>query len=155
MLRRRLVAIVGLLVLPALCVATARLFPAMLYAVIGPLPTVVGVPLHAGVDQLVTLLAPVRDGLTWIDVESGKRFGKRFSAATIAERTQICDDICYVPRAKPDFQAAARFFDQIRDLTASGFYTTDAGMKDLQYVGNVPLAKFDGPPAEVLRKLGL
>jgi hypothetical protein len=28
-------------------------------------------------------------------------------------------------------------------------------MKDIGYVGNVPLASFDGPPTEVLRKLGL
>jgi gluconate 2-dehydrogenase gamma chain len=100
-------------------------------------------------------LVRVRGGLTWLDVESGKRFGKRYAALTDQERTLICDDICYLPKAKPEFQAAARFFDQVRDLTAAGFYTTDAGMKDLQYVGNVPLAKFDGPPPEVLRKLGL
>ncbi len=100
-------------------------------------------------------LVRVRGGLAWLDVESQRRFARRFTALTLAERTQICDDICFLPKAKPEFQAAARFFDQIRDLTASGFYTTDAGMKDLQYIGNVPLAKFDGPPPEVLRHLGL
>jgi gluconate 2-dehydrogenase gamma chain len=126
-----------------------------------PSATTVGVPAYineyvsAPYDWAERALVRVRGGLTWIDVESGKRFGKRFSAATVAERTLICDDICYLPKAKTDFQAAARFFDQIRDLTASAFYTTDAGMKDLQYVGNVPLAKFDGPPPEVLRRLGL
>jgi len=36
-----------------------------------------------------------------------------------------------------------------------GFYTTPAGMKDIQYLGNVPLTKFDGPPAEVLNYLKL
>ncbi len=100
-------------------------------------------------------LVRVRGGLVWLDVESQRRFARRFTALTVAERTQICDDICFLPKAKPEFQAAARFFDQIRDLTASGFYTTDAGMKDLQYVGNVPLAKFEGPPPHVLRHLGL
>ena len=126
-----------------------------------PSASTVGVPAYineyvsAPYDWAERALVRVRGGLTWIDVESGKRFGKRFSAATTTERTQICDDICFLPKAKPEFQAASRFFDQIRDLTASGFYTTDAGMKDLQYIGNVPLAKFDGPPPEVLRKLGL
>jgi gluconate 2-dehydrogenase gamma chain len=100
-------------------------------------------------------LVRVRGGLTWLYVESGKRFGKPFAGVTVAQRTAICDDICYVPRAKPEHVAAARFFDLIRDLTSSGFYTTDAGMKDLQYIGNVPLASFDGPPPEVLRHLGL
>ena len=28
-------------------------------------------------------------------------------------------------------------------------------MKDIGYVGNVPLEKFDGPPAAVLKQLGL
>lgn len=126
-----------------------------------PSASAVGVPAYvneyvsAPYDWAERALVRVRGGLTWIDVESEKRFGKRFAAATSAQRTQICDDICFVPKAKPEFQAAARFFDQIRDLTASGFYTTDAGMKDLQYIGNVALAKFDGPPPEVLRKLGL
>ena len=126
-----------------------------------PGASAVGVPAYineyvsAPYDWAERALVRVRGGLTWIDVESGKRFGKRFAAAALAQRAQICDDICFVPKAKPEFQAAARFFDQIRDLTASGFYTTDAGMKDLQYIGNVALAKFDGPPPEVLRKLGL
>ena len=126
-----------------------------------PSASSVGVPAYineyvsAPYDWAERALVRVRGGLTWLDVESGKRFGKRYSALMASERTQICDDICYLPRAKPEFQAAARFFDQVRDLTAAGFYTTDAGMKDLQYVGNVPLAKFDGPPPEVLRKLGL
>ena len=44
---------------------------------------------------------------------------------------------------------------EYRDLTAGGFYTTPAGMKDIGYIGNVPLDKFDGPPLEVLRKAGL
>ena len=126
-----------------------------------PAASTVGVPAYideyvsAPYDWAERALVRVRGGLTWLDVESGKRFGRRFSAATVAQRTAICDDICYLPKAGPAFQAAARFFDMIRDLTASGFYTSDAGMKDLQYVGNVPLAKFDGPPPEVLRKLGL
>ena len=100
-------------------------------------------------------LIRVRGGLAWLDVDSQRRFSRRFVALTTAERTQICDDICFYPDAKPEFKAAARFFGEIRVLTQSGFYTSDAGMKDLQYVGNVALAKFDGPPAEVLRKLGL
>ncbi len=100
-------------------------------------------------------LVRVRGGLGWLDVESQRRFTRRFVALTVAERTQICDDICFYPDAKPQFKAAARFFGEIRNLTQSGFYTSDAGMKDLQYIGNVPLSKFEGPPPEVLRKLGL
>jgi hypothetical protein len=40
-------------------------------------------------------------------------------------------------------------------LTAGGFYSTPVGRKDLSYMGNVPLARFDGPPAALLEALHL
>lgn len=100
-------------------------------------------------------LVRIRGGLVWLETESARRFGKGFTRLTESERAQICDDICYLPKAKPEFQAAARFFDQVRDLSSTAFYTTAAGMKDLKYVGNVALPEFKPPPEEVLRKLGL
>jgi hypothetical protein len=72
-----------------------------------------------------------------------------------AQIKAICDDICYAPKAKPEFKQAASFFSKMRDLTAGGFYSTPEGWKDLGYIGNVPLAEFLGPPPEVLKHLGL
>lgn len=126
-----------------------------------PAASAVGVPAYineyvsAPYDGQMRDLIRVRGGLAWLNTESQERFGKQFSRLGAAERSQICDDICYLPRAKPEFQAAARFFDLIRDLTAVGFYTTDAGMRDLQYIGNVAQPRWNGPPPAVLRHLGL
>jgi hypothetical protein len=97
----------------------------------------------------------VLPGLAWIDDEAQKRFGKSFAASSDAQRAQIADDICSAGKARPEFASAAKFFAKFRDLTAGGFYTTPVGMKDIGYVGNVPLAKFDGPPIEALKKAGL
>jgi hypothetical protein len=94
-------------------------------------------------------------GLAWIDAESTRRFGLVFADLIMSQRHAILDDICYEPRAEPQFKDAARFFKRYRDLTAGGFYTTPEGMKDLQYVGNVPLEKFEGPPPELIKRLGL
>ncbi len=94
-------------------------------------------------------------GLAWIDTESNKRFGRPFTGLNEAERHAICDDICYVPKAKPEFKEAARFFASYRNLTGGGFYSTPQGRQDVRYVGNVPLATFDGPPPEVLKQAGL
>ena len=58
-------------------------------------------------------------------------------------------------KAASAFQTAAKFFAKFRDLTAGGFYTTPVGWKDLGYVGNVSLEKFDGPPLAALKKAGL
>jgi len=95
------------------------------------------------------------DGLTWMDEESTRRFGKPFHLVTPSQRHAICDDICYEPKAKPELRSAAAFFRRYRDLTAGGFYTTPVGMKDLGYVGNVALPAFAGPPDEVKAKLGV
>jgi hypothetical protein len=97
----------------------------------------------------------VLPGLKWIDDEAQKRFGAGFAAIGDAQRAQIADDICSASKAKPEFAGAAKFFARFRDLTAGGFYTTPVGMKDIGYVGNVPLASFDGPPIEALKKAGL
>jgi hypothetical protein len=97
----------------------------------------------------------ILDGLSWLDRESKKRFKKVFAELSDDQHHQICDEICYEPKAKPDFKKAAQFFARFRDLTAGGFYTTPEGMKDIQYLGNVPLTKFDGPPPEVLVYLKL
>jgi hypothetical protein len=100
-------------------------------------------------------LVRVRGGVAWINREAMTRFGVPFHQATDAQRTAICDEICYLPKAKPGYEAAARFFDTVRDQCSTGYYTTKEGMKAVGYIGNVPLAKFEGPPPEVLRKLGL
>ena len=94
-------------------------------------------------------------GLAWLDTEAMRRFAAVFALLDEPQKAAICDDICHVPKAKPEFAEAAEFFARYRDLTAGGFYTTPAGTKDLKYVGNVPLARFDGPPPEVLRKVGV
>ena len=100
-------------------------------------------------------LVRVRGGVSWLNLESQRRFGRRFVKLTTTEKTQICDDICYLPKARPGFAAGARFFSLERNLTATAFYTTDAGMKDIGYVGNMALPKWELPPASVLKKLGL
>ena len=94
-------------------------------------------------------------GLTWIDAESRRRFGQAFAEAGEAQQRAVCDDICFVPKAAPQFAQAAAFCARYRDLTAGGFYTSPQGAKDLRYVGNVASATFDGPPPEVLRIVGV
>jgi hypothetical protein len=93
--------------------------------------------------------------LAWFDRESNTRFGKRFHLATNAERTAICDDICYLAKAKSEHPFAAQFFDTIRDQTATAFYTTPQGWKDLGYIGNVAMPTFKGPNAEIRKQIGV
>jgi Gluconate 2-dehydrogenase subunit 3 len=94
-------------------------------------------------------------GLAWLDRESAARFNAPFAGLAAAQQCSICDDICHPAQSKPEFQEAATFFARFRDLTAGGFYSTAAGRADLQYQGNVALARFDGPPDAVKRRVGV
>ncbi len=97
----------------------------------------------------------VVQGLAWLDTEVAASLQEKISSAlTEKERAAICDDIS---AAKPAaaFAQAATFFTRYRSLTAGGYYTTPVGMKDLRYVGNVAMTTFEGPPPEVMKKLGL
>jgi hypothetical protein len=95
------------------------------------------------------------DGFAWLDAESARRSGKGFSDLDDSGRLGICEVICNESHAAAAHRGAARFFAVYRDLTAGGFYSTPVGRKDLNYIGNVPLARFDGPPPALLKSLGL
>ena len=95
------------------------------------------------------------DGFVWLDAEATRRSAKIFADLTAPEQRGVCDDICDATRASPARGAAARFFALYRDLVSGAFYSTPAGRKDLEFIGNVPLKQFIGPPPELLKALGL
>ena len=43
------------------------------------------------------------------------------------------------------------FFSLMRNLTATGFYTSEIGVKDIGYVGNTP-TQWNGVPDDVLKQ---
>ena len=96
----------------------------------------------------------MRGGLAWIDNESRSRFGRIFVNATDAQRRQILDDIAWPARAKREHSHGVAFFNRFRDLTASGFFSSAMGWKDVQYMGNV-FHHWDGCPPAALNKLGV
>jgi hypothetical protein len=66
----------------------------------------------------------------------------------------MVEQIAYPKQAKPDMSQGASFFSMMRNMTATGFYTSQMGIKDLGYVGNVP-NQWDGVPADVLKQYDL
>ncbi|MFN7118915.1 MAG: gluconate 2-dehydrogenase subunit 3 family protein [Saprospiraceae bacterium] len=97
---------------------------------------------------------PLRGGLKWLDNQALKRFSKKFKDCNKNEQIQIVEDIAYPDDVKPEFSQGAAFFTRMRDLTMTGFYTTEAGFKDLGYVGNQPNL-WRGVPEDVLKQYGL
>ena len=72
----------------------------------------------------------------------------------VADQLAICDRLCDRSRAAPELDAAARFFARYRDLTAGGFYSSPPVARTWT-ISDVPLARFEGPPATLLKALGL
>lgn len=106
-------------------------------------------------DANVNEQVQMHGGLAWIDTESRKRFGKTFINASDAQRRQILDDIAYPQKAKREMSYGVAFFNRLRDRTASGFFSSAMGWKDVQYIGNVFNPGYDGCPQPALDKLGV
>ena len=94
-------------------------------------------------------------GLTWLDEECGKRFSRTFVDCTDTQRKSVLDDIAWPRKARPEMQAGVRFFNNFRNFTASGFWSSQMGVQDLQYMGNRPSATWNGCPTPALNKLGV
>lgn len=97
----------------------------------------------------------MRDGLAWLDAQSSSRFSKSFADASTSEREAILDDIAWPARAPAAMAAGVSFFNRFRDLTATGFWSSRIGVKDLRYVGNVFVSEWNGCPPAALKKLGV
>lgn len=97
---------------------------------------------------------PMRGGLRWLDLQCLTNFDKAFKDCSPARQMQIVDEIAWPEKAKPEMAQGVAFFNLMRNLTASGFYTSQIGVKDMGYVGNTP-NQWNGVPQDVLQQYGL
>jgi hypothetical protein len=101
------------------------------------------------------LLVEIREGLGWLDAECHRSFGQNFVDCSSTQQQHILDRIAWPEKASAADAHAVAFFNQFRDLTLSGFYTSEMGTRDLPYIGNEPQAEWQGCPTAVLAKLGV
>lgn len=97
---------------------------------------------------------PMRGGIRWLDNTCVKRYGKPFVQCTKTQQIDMVEQIAYPKLAKPDMTQGAAFFSMMRNMTATGFYTSQMGIKDLGYMGNTP-NQWNGVPDDVLKQYGL
>ena len=100
------------------------------------------------------LQTPLRGGLHWLDAQTKKRFGAVFTDCNQKQQTEMVEDIAYPGKVKPGMSQGVAFFNLMRNLTASGFWSSQIGIADLGYVGNVP-NQWTGVPDDVLKQYGL
>jgi gluconate 2-dehydrogenase gamma chain len=100
------------------------------------------------------LQTPLRGGLRWLDMKSLQQYSQPFLMASQTQQMRLVDAIAYPDKATPEFQQGVSFFNLLRNLVATGFYTSEMGVKDVGYMGNVP-NQWNGVPADVLAQYGL
>lgn len=97
---------------------------------------------------------PMRGGLRWLDMQCLKRYEKAFKDCDQKQQMEMVDEIAWPAKAKPEMAQGVAFFNLMRNLTATGFYTSEIGVKDIGYAGNKP-NKWNGVPDDVLKQYGL
>lgn len=116
----------------------------------------------AGVPEFIEFMSkdipkhqlPLRGGIMWLDNRSNRKFNKVFKICSVDEQKQLLDEIAYPDKALPEVSQGVEFFSLVRDLTITGYYTTEAGLKELGYKGNQPNV-WDGVPNDILQEHGL
>ncbi len=96
---------------------------------------------------------PMKGGLRWLDMQCIKRYEKAFKDCSQQQQIEMVGLIAYPERAKdkPELKHGVAFFSLMRNLTASGFYTSEIGVKDIGYMGNVA-NQWNGVPDDVLKQ---
>jgi gluconate 2-dehydrogenase gamma chain len=111
---------------------------------------------------------PMQGGLRWLDMQCLKRYDKVFTDCDNKQQMEMIDDIAYPEieytdpkgnkikkgKVKPGMEQGVSFFSLMRDLTATGFYTSEIGVKDVGFVGNAP-TQWNGVPDDVLKQYKL
>lgn len=129
--------------------------------IILPATETAGAATAAGVPDFIAFIVkdlpshqlPIRGGLMWLNGEASSRYNKSFRDCSTVEQIAIIDDIAYpdLDNKKPAMAYGITFFNRMRNLTMTGYYTTRMGLDDLGYNGNYANT-WDGVPAEVLAK---
>lgn len=139
-----------------------RVMIALLADIIIPADDVSGSATDAGVPDFIEFMAkdypkfqrPLRGGLMWLNNLSLKTYSRNFVDLNGEQQIELIERIAWPDTAEADMGYGVSFFNLMRNLTATGFFTSQMGVKDIGYMGNRP-NQWDGVPQDVLDQYGL
>jgi hypothetical protein len=94
-------------------------------------------------------------GLARIDEFARDIWQTSFVEAGTDRQVDLCRSLSGENNRLPVEGTDRAFFRLFTVLVLGGYYTSEVGLKDIGYVGNVPLPLFPGPPPEVLKRIGV
>jgi hypothetical protein len=97
----------------------------------------------AGVAEFIDLMASrdarlqpgFRDGVKWLDEHSRKTFHDDFLRLNASQQTDLLEHLAYRKKFRGGEEPGRKFFALVREYTVMGFYTSEAGLKELDYPG--------------------
>jgi gluconate 2-dehydrogenase gamma chain len=108
---------------------------------------------EAGAPEFIDLLASQNPelsaiytgGIAWLDRSMERLYGANFITAKPEQQTAMLDLIAYRKNEAPPLAPGIRFFDWARRMVVDAYYTSPIGVKDVGYMGNTSVAKFEVP----------
>lgn len=97
---------------------------------------------------------PMRGGLMSLNAKANRSFGQNFVALNEEEQKSILDKMAFPIEGVEEQPQEVQFFAMLRNLVLTGYFTSEVGIKELDYRGNMPNI-WDGVPQEVLDEMGL
>ena len=97
---------------------------------------------------------PIRGGLMALNAKANKSFGQDFVILNEEEQKSILDQMAFPKEGVGKQPQEVQFFSLLRNLVVTGYFTSEVGIKELDYRGNMPNI-WDGVPQEVLDEMGL
>lgn len=86
----------------------------------------------------------LRGGLAWTDEACRRSYGQRFFECTPEDQIRMVERLAWPESAAEADAPGVAFFTLLRDMTASGFYSSAIGMEDVGFRGNQPVAVWIG-----------
>ena len=96
----------------------------------------------------------MRGGLMWLDNHTNKTYGNDFINCSEDQQLQVLDQIAYPDPDASEQKQEVKFFSLVRNLVMTGYFTSEAGIKELGYQGNQHNV-WDGVPEDVLKDHGM
>lgn len=125
-------------------------------------PGAVAAGAAAWIDMLTSvndqLKATYGSGIAWLDRAMKARGADTFLAASPGDQTALLDQIAYRRNTSPELDPGIQFFTWVRRMTVDAFYTSEVGIRDIDYQGNTALVSYPAPTESIayaLKRSGL
>lgn len=96
----------------------------------------------------------IRGGLMWLNNHCNSKFNTIFVNCTEDQQKEVLDYIAFPDPDAIEQVQEVQFFSLMRNLVLTGYFTSEVGIKELDYKGNTP-NNWDGVPQDVLDEHGL